>query len=80
MGGQNVLHFCGNVIPGIVCPPGSLEPASTDSSNVLLLQGLENMRLDYMPTDISPNAQDKPMFTGSFSEMWRSIGRCRRCS
>ncbi|MCI8909231.1 MAG: hypothetical protein HFG09_00995 [Oscillibacter sp.] len=62
------------VVNSFICPPGSLEPASTDSSNVLLLQGLENMRLDYMPTDISPNAQDKPMFTGSFSEMWRSIG------
>lgn len=62
------------VVNSFICADGDLNPASTDSSNVLLLHGLKSKRLEYFPQDIVGNAQDEAMFTGSFSEMWRSIG------
>lgn len=62
------------------CPPGTTKPASGGSDNVLHFEHLlSEQKFDFVPTDLDgyESASGKPMFNGTFSEMWNNIGTTR---
>lgn len=62
------------------CPPGKTEPASGASDNVRHFEYLvTDQKFDFIPTDLDgyEKASGKPMFNGTFSEMWNNIGTTR---
>ena len=61
------------IVNAFVCAPTKTGPESTDSSNVLKLQGLQYAKLEYLPQVLCKDAQEKPMFTGTYEEMWTNI-------
>lgn len=64
------------VVRSFTCPPGSTEPASGDSENILHMQGLIDEKMDYRPSDVpgAEGASGDVMFTGSFTEFWNKMG------
>lgn len=62
------------IVNAFVCAPTKTGPESTDSSNVLKIQGLQYAKLEYLPSTLfGDNVQEKAMFTGTFEEMWTNI-------
>ena len=64
------------IVRSFECPPGELEPASGQSSNILHLRGLFSEKMDYIPNVLpgTEGASNGIMFTGTFYEMWNRIG------
>jgi flagellar hook-associated protein FlgK len=65
------------LVRSFTCPPGDLEPASGQSDNLTHMGYLLDFaKFDYVPTSLpgNGNASSKPMFTGTFFEMWNNIG------
>ena len=61
------------IVNSFLCPNGDTKPASTDSSNILVLQGLGEQKMVYYPQTLVGDAQSEPLFTGTFEDMWTNI-------
>ncbi len=65
------------LVRSYTCVPGTTEPASGDSENLLhMMYLLEHQEYDFIPTDLvgDGNASDEVMFNGTLFEMWNDIG------
>ena len=65
------------LVCALECPPGDLEPASGQSDNIRHFEYVVGeQKFDFFPTDLEgcENASGKPMFNGTFFEMWNNIG------
>lgn len=64
----------GEILVSSFLRPSNQEVASTDSSNILHMIALFTTKMDYIPSAVSPESTEMPMFNGTFSEMWNNIG------
>lgn len=65
------------LVRSFTCPPGLLEPASGQSDNLNHMEYLlDFQKFQYIPTSLDGhgNSSPKPMFEGTFFEMWNNIG------
>lgn len=65
------------LVRGFECMDGTTEVASGQSDNLRHLEYVASyQKHDFIPNQLvsSPNASGKPLFTGSFFDMWNDIG------
>ncbi len=68
------------LVRSYTCPPGALEPASGQSENLTHMGYLlDFQKYEYVPNTLDGygNSSAKPMFEGTFFEMWNNIGNVR---
>ena len=68
------------LVRSYTCAPGDLTPVSGKSDNLDHMEYLlDFQKYEYVPSSLDglDNVSDKPMFEGTFFEMWNNIGNVR---